>query len=88
MFNCLRSKFVDDLAAHLKRYSVVMLAALLAIQPVWIGLDDAIKGGLPMWFTMPINMLLAVAGLIGALLKQDLKPSQFGLPDSKPGGDA
>jgi len=75
----LRSRFVDDLKAHLKRYSLWMLAALLAIQPVWLGLDDAIKGGLPNWFTMPINMALAAAGIIGALLKQDLNPAQFGL---------
>ena len=63
-------KFVDDIKAHLKRYSVIALGALAAIQPVWLGLDATIKDGVPAWLSMGVNTALALAGIVGALLKQ------------------
>lgn len=76
-----RGCFVDDIAPHLRRYSLQCLALLLALQPLWAALDAELKGALPHWLLLTVNGVLAAAGIIGGLLKQNLKPSAFGLPD-------
>lgn len=77
----IRPAFVDDVKAHLRRYSVFFLGALASLQAAWMGLAPEIKALLPEQFIQIVSLVLAIGGLIGAFLKQNLEPYEFGLYD-------
>jgi hypothetical protein len=63
--------WVDNIKAHLKRYSVQALAAVATLQAAWLGLDLSLKAALPEYLVNGLSAFFAVAGLIGAFIKQD-----------------
>ena len=85
MFKRVRSWFVDDLPAHLRRYSIRFLILIGIVQGVWMALPDRIMAGLPEWFTTAVNILLVVGGVYTGLLKQDIGLKAFAPPEKEPG---
>jgi len=81
----LKLEIVDDLASHLKRYSVRGLAAIAALQPVWAGLDAVVRDGVPGWLKLTVNSVLAIAVLGLALVKQPIAKEAF-FEEPKGGG--
>lgn len=79
----LRARFVDDLKAHLKRYSLWAITAFGIVQAAWLSLDPSVKAALPADLAAKIGLIIAGLGVVGALLKQGLSPSQFGLSDKE-----
>jgi hypothetical protein len=77
----IRPAFVDDLKAHLKRYSVICLGLLASLQTAWIAMPPEIRNALPERFVTVVSIALAIGGFIGGLLKQNLRPSDFGLDE-------
>jgi len=75
--NVFKLKLVSDIPAHLKRHTIRGLAAIAALQPIWLGVDASIKGGLPLWLTLTINSVIAVAVLGLGFVRQAIAPEAF-----------
>ncbi len=71
-------RFVNNIGAHLKRYSVMALGALVALEGAWLAIPAPIQERLPDALKDNVSLAIAAAGLVGALIKQrDLKPAEF-----------
>lgn len=84
-------ELVDNLNTHLKRFSIIALGILAALQAAygvidvylqtfgawWVALDPALKDGLPENVKSAINLGVALFGLLGGLLKQNIAPKDF-----------
>jgi hypothetical protein len=62
--------WVVNIKAHLKRYSVQALAAVATLQAAWLGLEPSLREALPSGLVSGLSAFLAMAGLIGAFIKQ------------------
>lgn len=74
----MKLQLVDNIGAHLKRYSVQALGLLVTLEACWRMIPEDVRAKMPEDIKDGAAVVIALAGLIGALLKQtDLKPTEF-----------